>query len=186
MNSQNSLDTINRRVRERNRLFIGFAVASLLALLLGFSVFCLVGRERVVIVPPIVNRDFWVETDTVSDSYLEQMSEFFAGLLLNVNPNSFKTRAEHLLQHVAPNAYPMLKTQLVERQLELERRAMSTAFYPLSFKIDKSKLLVELKGELKILVGNSAVESQTKTYHIQFSQHQGRLYIQQFREVPHV
>jgi len=186
MNNQNLLDAHNQRLTERNRLFIGFAVASLLAFLLGFSVFCLVGKERIVIVPPIVNRDFWVGTDTVSDSYLEQMSEFFAGLLLNVNPNSFKTRAEHLLQHVAPNAYPTLKTQLVERQLELERRAMSTAFYPASFKVDRHKLLVELKGELKILVGNAPVESQTKTYHIQFSQHHGRLYIQQFMEVPHV
>lgn len=186
MNSENLLSSRNQAVTERNRLLMGCAVLSGLSLLLGFSVFCLVGRERVVIVPPIVNRDFWVGTDTVSDSYLEQMSEFFAGLLLNVNPNSFKTRAEHLLQHVAPNAYPTLKTQLVERQLELERRAMSTAFYPASFKVDRHKLLVELKGELKILVGNAPVESQTKIYHIQFSQHHGRLYIQQFREVPNV
>lgn len=186
MNNKNLLETRNRTLAERNRLLIGFVIASILSLLLGFSVFCLVGRERIVIVPPIVNRDFWVGTDTVSDSYLEQMSEFFTGLLLNVTPNSFATRAEHLLQHVAPNAYPTLKTQLVERQLELERRAISTAFYPASFKVDRSKLLVELKGELKILVGNAAIQSQTKIYHIQFSQHQGRLYIQQFSEVPHV
>jgi len=186
MNNKNALSSRNQAITERNRLLIGFVAAGGLSLLLGFSVFCLVGKERVVIVPPIVNRDFWVGTDTVSDSYLEQMSEFFAGILLNVNPNSFKTRSEHLLQHVAPNAYPALKTQLVERQLELERRAMSTAFYPASFKVDRHKLLVELKGELKILVGNAAVQSQTKIYHIQFSQHQGRLYIQQFREVPHV
>ena len=100
-------------------------------------------------------------------------------------PNSFATRSEHLLQHVAPNAYPTLKTQLVEQKLELERRAMSTTFHPSSFKVDRNKLLVELKGELKILVGKAPVESQTKAYHIQFSQHHGRLYIQQFSEVPH-
>ncbi len=185
MNQQVLSDNYNRTLRERNRLLMGFVLSGTLSLLLGFSVFYLVGRERIVVVPPIVNRDFWVGTDTVSDSYLEQMSEFFSSLLLNVNPNSFKTRAEHLLQHVAPNAYPQLKMQLVERQLELERRAMSTAFYPLSFKVDRHKLLVELKGELKILVGNSAIESQIKTYHINFSQHQGRLYIQKFSEVPH-
>ncbi len=186
MNQQNLTDHYNRVLTERNRLLIAFAIMSSLTLLLSSSLFYLVGRERVVIVPPIVNRDFWVGTDTVSDSYLEQMSEFFAGLLLNMNPSSFKTRSEHLLQHTAPHAYARIKTQLSAQQLELERRAMSTAFYPASFKIDRHKLLVELKGELKILVGNAPIESQTKTYHIQFSQHHGRLYIQQFSEVPHV
>ena len=107
------IDTYNRILIERNRLLIALSITGGLSLLLGFSVFCLVGKERVVIVPPIVNRDFWVATDTVSDSYLEQMAEFFAGLLLNVTPNSFATRSEHLLQHVAPNAYPTLKTQSV-------------------------------------------------------------------------
>lgn len=185
MKTQNSVESCNQALKERNRLLIGFVAASGLSFLLGFSVFCLVGKERVVIVPPIVNRDFWVATDTVSDSYLEQMAEFFAGLLLNVTPNSFATRGEHLLQHVAPNAYPTLKTQLVEQKIELERRAMSTTFHPSSFKVDRKKLLVELKGELKILVGKAPVESQIKTYRIQFSQHHGRLYIQQFSEVPY-
>src|SRR5690242_10433642 len=124
MNTKNLLDIYNRILIERNRLLIALSITVGLSLLLGFSVFCLVGKERVVIVPPIVNRDFWVATDTVSDSYLEQMAEFFAGLLLNVTPNSFATRSEHLLQHVAPNAYPVLKTQLVAQKLELERRAM--------------------------------------------------------------
>ena len=121
MNSQNALSSRNQAITERNRLLIGFAAAGGLSLLLGFSVFWLVGKERVVIVPPIVNRDFWVGTDTVSDSYLEQMSEFFSGLLLNVNPNSFKTRAEHLLQHVAPNAYPVLKTPKQSSRVVVER-----------------------------------------------------------------
>lgn len=186
MNTKSLFDNYNRILTERNRLLIAFGVASGLSLLLGGSVFCLVGKERVVVVPPIVNRDFWVATDTVSDSYLEQMAEFFGGLLLNVTPNSFATRSEHLLQHVAPNAYPKLKTQLVEQQLEIERRALSTTFHPSSFKVDRNKLLVELKGELKIFVGHASTESQRKTYHIQFIQHHGRLYIQQFSEVPHV
>ena len=186
MRTTNLLDTYNRILTERNRLMLALGITGGLSLLLGFSVFCLVGKERVVVVPPIINRDFWVATDTVSDSYLEQMAEFFAGLLLNVTPNSFTTRSEHFLQQVAPNAYPALKTQLVEQKLELERRAMSTTFHPSSFKVDRGKLLVELKGELKILVGNASIQSQTKTYHIQFVQHHGRLYIQQFSEVPHV
>ena len=186
MKTQNLRQNYHKVLRERNRLFIAFSVAGGLSMLLGLTNFYLVGKERVVVVPPIVSRDFWIATDSVSDSYLEQMTEFFAGLLLNVTPNSFSVRAEHLLQHVEPKAYPAIKAQLVEQQMEIQRRAMSTSFHPSSFKIDRGRLLVELKGELMMWVGNAPIESQSKTYQLQFVQHQGRLYIQQFKELQHV
>lgn len=186
MKTQNLTESYNKILIERNRLLMALSISGGLCVLLGLSNFYLVGKERVVVVPPVVSRDFWITTDSVSDSYLEQMSEFFAGLLLNVTPNSFSIRVEHLLQHVEPNAYSILKTQFVQQQLEIQRRALSTSFHPSSFKIDRGRLLVELKGELKMWVGNAPVESQFKTYQLQFVQHQGRLYIQQFKEVPHV
>jgi hypothetical protein len=45
---------------------------------------------------------------------------------------------------------------------------------------------VELKGHLKIMVGNTALESQMKSYRLQFLQDQGRLWIQSFEEVKDV
>ena len=186
MKAQHLVQKYNQTLTERNRLLLALSVIGTLTLLLGSSVFYLVGRERIVVVPPIVNQDFWVAGDTVSDSYLEQMASFFAGLLLNVTPNSFAVRSQQLLQHVASLGYPALKAQLVEQQLEIERRALSTSFHPSSFKIDRQKLLVELKGELKLMVGNAPVQLQSKTYQIQFIQSQGRLYIQGFDEVPNV
>jgi len=183
MKTQYLVERYNQCLTARNRLLVALSIAGGLSVLLGLSVFCLVGKERIVITPPIVNQEFWVASDTVSDSYLEQMASFFAGLLLNVTPNSFSSRSEQLLQHVASPAYPALKAQLIEQQLEIERRALSTSFHPSHFKIDRCKLLVELKGELKLMVGNAPVESQSKTYHIQFIQEQGRLYIQRFNEV---
>jgi conjugal transfer pilus assembly protein TraE len=186
MKTESLLQRYNQTLNERNRLLLGLSIAGGLSVVLGLSVFYLVGRERIVVVPPIVAQEFWVATDSVSDSYLEQMATFFAGLLLNVTPNSFARRSEHLLQHVAPHDYPALKAQLVEQQLEIERRVLSTSFHPSSFKIDRRKLLVELKGELKLMVGNAPVQLQSKTYQIQFVQTQGRLYIQRFDEVANV
>ena len=186
MNAITLTQTYNKVLSERNRLLIALSILGGLCVLLGLSNFYLIGRERVIVVPPLVSRDFWVATHIVSDSYLEQMAEFFAGLLLNVTPSSFATRAEHLLQHVASDAYPAIKAQTVTQQLELERRAMSTSFHPTSFKVDRARLLVELKGQLKVVVGNAPLDTQSKTYQLQFVQQQGRLYIKQFSEVPNV
>jgi conjugal transfer pilus assembly protein TraE len=183
MNTQVLTDSYNKVLTERNRLLFAFAIATILSLLLGASNFYLIGRERIVVIPPTVSRAFWVASDSVSDSYLQEMSQYFSSLLLNITPNTFAVNSEHLLQNVAPQHFGALKAQLVQQQMEIERRGVSTSFYPASFKIDKQKLLVELKGELKILVGNAPLESKTKTYHIKFVQRHGRLFIQFFHEV---
>lgn len=186
MNVQVLTESYNKVLTERNRLLLAFAIASLLSLILGISNFYLIGRERVVVVPPTVSREFWVASDSVSDSYLQEMSQYFSSLLLNITPNTFAVNSEHLLQNVAPENFGTVKSQLVNQQLEIERRGISTIFYPASFKIDKKKFLVELKGELKVLVGNAPLESKTKVYQIKFVQRHGRLFIQFFNEVENV
>ncbi len=186
MNSQVLTESYNKILTERNRLLLAFAIASTLSLILGASNFYLIGKERIVVVPPTVSREFWVASDSVSDSYLQEMSQYFSSLLLNITPNTFAVNSEHLLQNVAPESFGALKSQLVQQQIEIERRGISTTFYPASFKIDRQKLLVELKGELKILVGNAPLESKTKTYQIKFVQRHGRLFIQFFNEVENV
>jgi len=183
MNTQVLIESYNKVVTERNRLLVVSGVIGMVAILLALSNVYLIGKERIVIVPPVVSQEFWVASNTVSDSYLEQMSQFFAGLLLNVTPNTFGANAEHLLQNVVPENHAAVKSQLVQQKFEIERRGMTTSFHPASFKIDRKNLCVEIKGELRILVGNAALESKTRTYRIKFVHQYGRLFIQSFNEV---
>ena len=50
--------------------------------------FNMVGRERIVLTPPAIDKSFWVAKDKVSASYLEQMGSFIAYLTLDVSPSS--------------------------------------------------------------------------------------------------
>lgn len=186
MKTQVLIGSYNSLLSQRNRLLMASGILGILCVLLGASNFYLIGKERIIIAPPTIQREFWISTDSVSDHYLEQMSQFFAGLLLNVSPSTFAVNAEHLLSHVVPERFAALKAQLVAQQMELERRGMSTSFHISRFKIDCKKLLVELKGELKILVANTQVTSSTKNYLLKFVQQQGRLWVQSFEEVPRV
>ena len=175
----------NLILTQRNALF-AIALGSLIViLLLAITVFYMVGRERIILVPPVMTNRFWVSSDDLSDSYLEQMSDFFVSLVLNVTPSSFEVRSQQLLQHVDPNSYAAVKTQMVEQEVEIKKRAMTTNFHATSFKIERKQLLVEVKGELRVIIGTAMLETKTKTYQIQFNHRQGRLYIKQFKEVPH-
>lgn len=183
MNTQVLTQSYNQILAQRNRLLVACLLSFLLSLLLGLSNFYLIGRERIVLVPPVINRAFWVSLDHVSEAYLQEMSQYFAGLLLTLTPSTLSASREQLLQNVAPQYYAQVKSQLIEQQKELERRGLSTSFYPTRFKIEASKYLVELQGELKIFVGSALLEAKTKTYQLQFTQQQGRLFIQSFTEV---
>lgn len=173
----------NQILVQRNVFFCIAVISMCVNLLLGGINFYLIGKERIVVTPAVITSEFWVSSDTVSDSYLEQMSGFFLGLILNTSPNNFAARSGQLLQHVYPNYFAIVKAQLVKQQAEIERRAMSTSFQPNSFKIDREKLLVEVNGELRILVGGSPLQLKSATYQIQFTHQQGRLYVKQFKEV---
>lgn len=183
MNTQLLTESYNKVLTERNRLWLAFSISSLLSFILGASNFYLLGKERIIVVPPVGNQQFWVASHTVSESYLQEMAQYFASLLLNVTPSTFAVNSEHLLQNVAPQSFGALKAQMAAQQSEIERRGLSTIFYPSQFKVDSKHFLVEVKGELKILIGNEPLESKSKTYQIKFVPHHGRLFIQFFKEL---
>ncbi len=176
----------NQLTSQRNRLFYVIGVLGVVNILLAATVYFMIGKERVIVVPPVVSNDFWVATDSVSDSYLEQMTSFFSSLVLNVNPSNFSKRSEQLLQHVDPLSYAIVKAEMTEQEVDINRRALTSAFHPMSFKIDRKNLTVEVKGELRLLSGNTPIGSGTQSYQIRYSNRNGKLYILDFKEVRNV
>lgn len=176
----------NKLTSQRNRLVYAVGVSGVVNVLLAATVYFMVGKERVIVVPPIVSSDFWVASDSVSDSYLEQMTSFYSNLVLNVNPSSFSKRSEQLLQHVDPASYARVKSEMAEQEVDIQNRALTSSFHPISFKIDRNNLSVEVKGELAVLSGNTSIGTGTHSYEIRYSNRNGRLYIVSFKEVKNV
>ena len=87
----------------------------LCALVLMFN---MVGRDRVVVTPPSIDKTFWVSKDRVSSFYLEQMGSFIAYLTLDVSPQSIDWKKTMLLQYVSPDVYGALQTR---QDLEADR-----------------------------------------------------------------
>ncbi len=173
----------NSVLTQRNRLMMACAALCMISILLGASNFVLIGKERIIVLPAEVHRSFWIASDSVSESYLEQMAQFLVHLLLNVSPNTVALHSEQFLAQVAPQHFATLKTQLVAQQLEIEGLGMSTTFEAKHFKVNPKKLIAEVEGELKTILGNSPMPTQRKIYHLQFVREQGRLWIRSFEEI---
>lgn len=170
-------------IKHRNA-FLGFAFLSMaLNILLVITNIALVGHERIIVVPPDIKKTFWVGYEHVSPEYLSEMSEFFVFLRFNETPSSAQAQRDKLLEYVDPSNYEDLKMQMIEEDNHIVKEHISTAFYPVDVEVDAKKLTTIIQGDLVSSVGTTMLAPQRVTYQLEFSYHEGRLFVKAFNEV---
>jgi conjugal transfer pilus assembly protein TraE len=173
-------------MRRRNRS-LGLAVGLLagcnvLALLVVLN---LLGAVRTVVVPPSINKSFWVTRDTASAEYLEQMGSFIAWLVLDVTPSSIDWKKDILLGYVEPGQHGELKTRQELEAARLKRINASTAFAPQQLVPAEDTQSVVVRGRLRTLVNGLETANDLKAYLVEFSYGGGRVHLKTFKEIPH-
>ena len=173
-------------IQYRNGYLILAFISLILNILLVLAIFRLIGHERIVIVPPTINKSFWVTSNQVSPEYLSEMSLFFINLRLNVTASNVASQGELLLRYVAPSNYNAIKTDLLTEAENLKKNHITTAFFPINVDVDTKKLLARVTGDIQSTVGDSRVPSQHVAYQINYTYSNGRLFVASLEEVtPH-
>jgi conjugal transfer pilus assembly protein TraE len=172
-------------MRRRNRslaLILGALVA---CQLLAFAVILnLLGSERTVVVPPSINKSFWVTRDKASNEYLEQMGAFVAWLVLDVTPASVDWKKDILLGYVEPEQHGELKTRQELEAARLKRINASTFFLPQQLVPSEDAQTVVVRGRLRTLVNGLETANDLKAYLVEFSYRGGRMHLKTFKEAP--
>ena len=151
-------------------------------LILAVLVARMSGHERIVVVPPVVHKTFWLETDRVSPEYLEQMGYFLMQLTLNVTPQSVDHQSKVLLTYAAPAAFGELRTALAATAERLKRDGAATVFSAQDITVDERTLKVGVRGQLTTYISDRRVSEAAKGYAIEFQYSAGRIYLKTFRE----
>jgi len=178
---QNSL--LQHVIRRRNGYLAMACCSLLLNILLGIGVISLVGREKVILVPPTVSTTFWVKNNQVSAEYLAEMSHFFAFLRFNNTPVTMENQREILLRYVSPEYYESLKIELISEANRIVKDRISTAFYPIDIKIDAKHLEALVIGDLRTTIGTNELPAKRCTYKISYKYNNYRLLIKKLVEV---
>lgn len=174
---------LQQLISQRNGYLVLAAALAIISLILALSVCRLIGRERIVIAPPVVNQEFWVDAKAVSPEYLSQMTLFFVQLRLNLTPSNVTYQRETLLRYIDPSHYGDLKNELVAEGDRLEKTHTSLVFYPVSVSVDTPHLTADVQGDLNATVGNEPMPTQRVAYQLRYRYVQGRLWLQSFREI---
>lgn len=176
------------RVQRKANRTLGAIVALLsLCQLLSLGVIAgMVGSERTIIVPPSIDKTFWVTRDKASTEYLEQMAGFMTWLVLDVSPSTIDWKRNVLLNYVAPDRHAAMKTQMDLEADRLRSNNASTSFLIQQLTANDKDQSVLVIGRLRRQINGSDVgEPETRAYQTQFEYAGGRVHVRTFKEVPY-
>jgi len=144
----------------------------------------LVGTERTIVVPPSVEKTFWVQKDKASAAYLEQMGSFVAWLILDVSPASIDWKKDMLLSYVPPDEYGAMKTRQEVEAQRLKEMNGSTFFLPQQLVPNEDTQSVVVRGRLRTQVNGTETSTDAKAYLVVFQYAGGRMQLKTFKEIP--
>ena len=177
--AQRDLKVLAATVWQQRLAILGLVLCLGLALAIMFN---MVGRERIVLTPPAIERSFWVTKDKVSASYLEQMGSFIAYLTLDVSPSSVEWKKTMLLQYVAPDVYGALQTRQDLEADRLKRLNATTQFSVAQLVPNEDNLTVNLKGRLATFINGTRTSDVEKEYVVAFDYTGNRIQLKRFEE----
>ena len=133
--------------------------------------------------PPVIERPSWVTSYQVSPEYLSGMSLFLANLLLNVTPSNATMQHDLFLRYVDSPFYDRFKTELITQEDRLKKEHMTMSFQLSNVKVDTTKFIARISGDVAYMVGNTAMPTKHLTYAITFNYQLGQLKVKSFEEV---
>jgi conjugal transfer pilus assembly protein TraE len=172
-------------LRRRNRaLGLGASVLVLAVVIALLVILKIVGTERTVLVPPTIEKAFWITSARASKDYLEQMASYFAYLILDVDPSTIDWKRDALLNWVAPDQHAAMKVRQDLEADRLKRMNGATYFRPQQLVANEERQSVVIRGRLRTQVNGQETSNETRAFLVEFDYAGGRASLKTFKEVP--
>lgn len=126
-------------------------------------------RERIILVPPRVTKQLWVQGNQVSKEYLTEMGAYLSKLFLDLSPSTVVYNHGILLTYATPEAYGSLKKQFLKEGEEYTKLQLSTHFKPVEILANPETLEVTIKGSMSSYVAGKHIRDSQETVAIQFT-----------------
>lgn len=151
----------------------------LIVIVLTLSIFLFFKQERIVIVPPVVEKEFWVDAKHVSPTYLEQFGYFLGQLLLAKSSQSAASQRSIILRHTDPSYAGILKQRLIEEEDVLKKQSASYVFYPVEVKVNLEQMSILLSGDRLVFIGGKEASKEREGYILHFNYTGSRLLLKE-------
>lgn len=174
------LEKLQEQVRWQSYTIMGLLVVVLIE---GIFLFRLATHKTIIVLPPRVDKEFWVSGEELSYSYLEQTGKYLADRILNVSPA--------MVDKSVASVYPFLTTNPDELKAIKEVFASYTnsiknndwwqSFYPMKVIVDPQNQILAVEGILKKFTSNTYIGEERRTIVFKFTVQQGRFIVREVK-----
>ena len=169
---------LERAVFSRN-VIAGIAVALFVSnVLLSIAVIC--KNQKTVLVPASFKKDIVISNSEVSTSYVEEMTNFYLTMILEVTPENIDYRFSQVLKYTAPETYHAISKFLKEEATKYKKYNLSTNFVLEEITVNVDELSVKASGKLSSKFSAEGSAQKQVSYEIKYKDVRGRLLIKEF------
>ena len=164
--------------------FYRIVISGLIVLVIFQSslIYRTMGLEKTILVPPEVNKSFWVTGTDVSKDYLDQMAYWYAGIVLNATPKTAEYQKTQFLRHARPDQLGRLTAEANKRLEYIIKNGASTMFTVESMTVDTRTKRVSIYGSLSTYLEEKRIEQRPAYFAIGFDYINSMLYVTDFKE----
>lgn len=177
------LHNLKNILKQRN-LFLTIS----LGLLLGnifLSLNILLQSEKVILIPGLREKA-WLSRNTVSNSYLEEMTNIYLNHLLDINAKNIPYKKSLIISNVSnknPDYIRAISEYFAHSEDKYKKFDLTTYFTTKKISIDIENLSTIATGILTSSYGRKGVSVNEEKYHLTFDYHNGTLRLKTFTRV---
>lgn len=155
-------------------IFMAIAILSL-----SFGMYKVISTSKTVIIPPKVDKEFWVSDTTLSAAYYEQVGFYIADRILSVSPSTAEGSYDALLPFFSSNSKDLyaIKKMLKEQSEFIKKENVYQVFYPINVVPKAKERLLSVNGSLRKFIGTMYIHDIETRLDIKFDIANGKFII---------
>jgi len=151
-----------------------------IVLLQGIMLYRAATNKVVVVIPPKVDREFWVSGETLSYAYIEQVSVYLADSLLSVSPATVDKSISRIMPFLTtdPAQVKEIRDSFAAYAKAVKENDWWQSFYPMRVVVNEKQQRIDVYGVLRKMTGNIYVgQEANKVISFNYEVRNGRLII---------
>lgn len=151
--------------------------------LLGMMAITNKNTHRETLTPPSIQKSFWVDGESVSPEYLEQMGKFLLDLAVNNTPLNCETNRSALLKYTGSGSYGAISAQTAANCQIIEKSRLSNFFSVSNIFIKASEKAIVFNGSMTRWLNDKKMPDRAGAYRIKLGYSGGRIYLSEIVEI---
>ena len=168
------------KITNENKLFKNiFIILTATIVILVFFIMKLADNNRVVVIPPRVDQEFWVAGNEVSTTYLEQVANYVSDMVMNVSPGNVDRAYDIILPFLTtdPELVRDIRSNLLTQADTIKKEDIYQSFYIRKVWIEKENDTITVSGICRRSTGNLYIGSQSSSVKIKYNINNGKFII---------